>query len=70
MGDESCREAHDGSVEAYDQHLGVCCEGVGDVEVEGDKGLEPGLVRVLTRGGLTGECYISSSVVVLASKLS
>lgn len=45
-GDEGGGEANDGAVEADDEDLGVRGEGVRDVEVEGDEGGEPELVRV------------------------
>jgi hypothetical protein len=49
-GDDGGGQADDGPVEADDEDLGVCGEGVRDVEVEGDEGLEPVLVKL--RAGL------------------
>jgi hypothetical protein len=43
-GDERGGEADHGPVERRDQDLGVRVEGLGDVEVEGDEGLEPEFV--------------------------
>lgn len=48
-GDERGGEADGGAVERRDQDLGVCVEGVGDVQVVGDEGLEP-----VAAGGFVG----------------
>jgi hypothetical protein len=58
VGDERGGEAYDGAVEADDEDLWVGGEGLGDVEIEGDKGLEPllaGFVGVLWGGAADGD---------------
>ncbi|KAK1487555.1 hypothetical protein CCUS01_14983 [Colletotrichum cuscutae] len=62
-GDEGGGEAYDGPVEADDEDLGVGVEGLGDVEVEGDEGLEPVFVGFWARGGGAGDAHVGAAVV-------
>lgn len=62
-GDEGGGEADGGAVERGHEDVGVRVEGVGDVEVVGDKGLEPHLA--LVKGGCVGlgaKGYVGAAV--------
>lgn len=60
---QSGGEADDRSVEADDEDLGVGVEGLGDVQVEGDKGPQPILPEVgLAGGGLFGYGDVGATV--------
>ena len=53
--DQSCAEADSGSVEGCDEDFGVRVEGLGCVDVVGDEGAEPLLVRVDAFFGFAGD---------------
>lgn len=61
--DERGGQAYHGAVEPDDQDLGVVGEYMRDVEVEGDKGLEPELVGFGGGGGcFAGDGDVCASV--------
>lgn len=60
---QSGGEADDGSIEADDEDLGMGVEGLGNVQVEGDKRPQPKLPDIgLAGGGLFGYGDVGATV--------
>lgn len=73
-GGDGRAQSDDGSVEADDKDLGVCAEGVADVEVEGDEALQPVLMEGagvrIRRGSCTRDGDIGTAVSIVSYRIS
>ena len=59
---QCCRKAYDRAIQSYDQNLGVCVEGLRDVQVVADEIAQSGSVGVFVGGCTSRDRDVCSSV--------